>query len=83
VPYADWYKPHASNFACNQHPGPPNSLVKLVAEYTHIAEIDVRHMLDRLRHLGYCIGEPGAMTLLRLQPGPRQVVKDRSVADDW
>lgn len=81
MPYADWYKVRAENFACNQHPRASKVLVKSFAEHLCISEIQARHLLDRLRHLAYCLDEPDAITLLRLQPGTKQKPVDRSVTD--
>jgi hypothetical protein len=67
-----WYEPSAKDYACNQHPQPKRSLVKALAIHTHISESEVAHIIDRLRHLGYCLGEPSAITLRRLQAGKNQ-----------
>lgn len=72
MPYADWYKTSSANLACTEHPGPSKELIKAVTEYTGLAQCDAEHVLDRVRHLARCLGEPPAITLLRLQPGSNQ-----------
>ena len=80
--YADWYRVSATNFACNDHPGPPKATVNAVAEYTMMPVGLARLVLDRLKHLHWCCDEPDAITLLRLQQGKNQQVVDRSPATD-
>ena len=62
---------------CNQHPKPKASLVKEFAIHTTISIENAQNIIDRLRHLAYCIDEPEAITLLRLQAGKNQVIKAR------
>lgn len=68
----DWYKPHAKNYQCNQHPRIPKSFSKEFSEVTGISRENSPHVIDRLRHLASCLKEPEEITLLRLQQGKNQ-----------
>lgn len=76
----DWYKPLAKDFTCNDHPRPNKKLIVAVSIQTGMSQELTSHVLDRLRHLCYCIQEPSEITLFRLQPGKHQLVKERP---DW
>lgn len=80
--WAAWYTVSAANFACKNHPRPARALVRQVSEYTHLSETDAEHVLERLRHLKFCLDEPSTITLFRLQPGKNQEPKDRSPVYD-
>lgn len=67
-----WFEPSPKDYSCNQHPPPKRALVKAFAIHTGITESDSANVLDRLRHLSHCLGEPSVITLRRLQAGKYQ-----------
>lgn len=73
-----WYRVTARNFEC-EHPRQPLHLADAVAAFTGLTVENARHVLDRLHHLRHCLEtpEPESITLLRLQAGKNQPVRDR------
>lgn len=67
-----WFEPSPHDFDCKQHPQPKRALVKALAIHTHLPEAEIVNVIDRLRHLSYCLGEPSVITLRRLQAGKFQ-----------
>lgn len=79
----NWYKPLARDFACSNHSKePPKALIKALSIHTGLSEIASSHILERLRHLTYCIRERETLTMYRLQPGTKQHVKPRDNVDE-
>lgn len=77
-----WYRVHAKNFACNRHPKQPIGLADALSEHVGMSLVNTRHLIDRLRHLSTCLGEPEQLTLYRLQQGSRQLDGSTPVIGD-